>query len=241
MRSLLTACTTMIFVILCAACHKFDIKYRDAAKRCRILSYAGKSFDDKIIHRVFHYNEFGNPTFIEYPETEGGTGTPNFYFTYNDKQQLVNYIGWSEHYFTYNAAGQVSIDSLIGNYAGQDSRFEERYSYDVYGRVSKVVSKFYYDRDGSPDVGTVTTTNYSYDMHGNLITPGATYDRKTSIYRTHPLWMFLNRNYSINNAIPASGYNEFGLPTGWFGNSVDFLTSSILLEDVVYDCGEEHK
>jgi hypothetical protein len=241
MRSLnLIAAGCVVYVVV-AGCQKFDIKYRDAAKNCRITSYAGKSFDNNVIHRVFHYNEFGNPTLVEYPETGGGTGTPNFIFTYNDRQQLKKLVGWATHNFTYNKEGRVIIDSLVGDYAGQDSRYEERYFYDVYGRVIKVVSKFYYDRDDSPDVGTVTTNNYKYDMHGNLIVPGVTYDTKKSIYRTHPLWMFLNRNYSLNNAIPADSYNSSGLPTGWSSNSVDFLQSSILLEEVEYDCGGNNK
>ena len=42
--------------------------------------------------------------------------------------------------------------------------------------------------------------------------PGAVYDTKISIYRTSNVWMFLNRNYSVNNIRRATAYNGKGLP-----------------------------
>ncbi len=56
------------------------------------------------------------------------------------------------------------------------------------------------------------TIYYKYDAKGNLIDEGAEYDNNTSYLRTHPLWMFLNRNYSVNNNFRATGYNGNGMP-----------------------------
>jgi hypothetical protein len=231
--------TVAFAALLFAGCKKYDLKFRDTASKCRILMMTGDIFE-QTVHREFFYNEAGNPIRIEYVETEGGTGTPNTFFEYNDKQQLIAYKGFSEHRLFYNALGQVVIDSVIGNYAGNDSRFEDKYYYDLFGRIIKVVSKFYYDRD-YPDLEPTTTVDtYRYDQRGNLIIPGVTYDTKTSLLRTNAIWMFLTRNYSLNNPVTATTYNTKGLPLT-LTNGIPFFESSIIVQRIDYSCPEEAK
>jgi len=223
------------FAVLFYGCRKFDLKFQDPAQHCMIKMMTGLLGEEQIIHRRFTYDEFGNPVAAEYVETDDGTGTPNFYFYYNDRHQLIRYTGYSTHLLSYNSIGQVIIDSAYYYYTGGDARYEDKYYYDLFGRISKVVSTFYYDIYESEEVGTVTTTNYKYDRRGNLIIPGVIYDNKTSLSRTHPIWMFINKDYSLNNAVKATSYNSEGLPLT-FSEYNRFLESSIFIQTVEYDC-----
>ena len=104
----------------------------------------------------------------------------------------------------------------------------------------RVVSKFYYNQD-NPDMEAISTTSlYEYDKRGNLVIADATYDKKTSIYRTHAIWMFLNRNYSLNNPVVATSYNANGLPLT-FTNGISFFESSIDIKSIDYNCTSEAK
>ncbi|NLR65809.1 hypothetical protein HGH92_15960 [Chitinophaga varians] len=77
-----------------------------------------------------------------------------------------------------------------------------------------------------------TTVDYSYNSSGNawkiqsileeITSMGIpsdttvtypTYDNKTNFHRLHPLWQFIDRNYSRNNSGSISSYNNAGLPT----------------------------
>ena len=244
----LSTCAKCIAVVtaslLLAACRKFDFKFRDPAQHCRISEFRGvmgkgESFEIPITRRI-HYNEFGNPTLFEYVETEGGTGTPNFYFYYNDHQQLIRMVGYGDHRYFYNALGQIVIDSSYEYYTGGDARYETKFYYDLYGRIFKVSQKYYYDMFEQEGVGETITGYIRYDQRGNRIRDGVKYDTKTSIFRTHPLWMFLNLDYSVNNPGKAESYNAAGLPLvvhGYF----NFLESAMFTDSIVYDCGDASK
>lgn len=220
-------------------CRKNDLRFKDPAQRCRIQTMTGL-LGEQVIHRKFNYDEFGNPVSVVYLETEDGTGTPSFNFYYNDKHQLIRYSGYSGHLLSYNSIGQVIIDSASYYYTGGDARYEHKFYYDFYGRISKVVSKFYYDVYESEDAGSITTNHYKYDARGNLIIPGVTYDHKTNLSRTNPIWQFINRDYSINNAVKATSYNSAGLPLTYEEDN-RFLESSIFIQTVDYDCSANAK
>jgi len=53
--------------------------------------------------------------------------------------------------------------------------------------------------------------NYVYDAKGNL--SGRVYDNRTNMNQTHAVWMFVNRDYSVNNPFVADTYNSEDLPT----------------------------
>jgi hypothetical protein len=61
-----------------------------------------------------------------------------------------------------------------------------------------------------------------------------TYDNKVNFRRTKQDWMFLHRNYSLNNLQGATDYNEHGLPVP-FGNTKDYIFN-IGLTSIDYDC-----
>jgi hypothetical protein len=230
--------------VLLATCRKFDFKFRDPSRHCRIDEFKGIMNKGEVfatpLTRKFHYNEYGNPTFVEYVETTGGTGTPHYYFQYNDSQQLIEMVGYGTHRYFYNSLGQIIIDSSYEYYTGGDARFETRFFYDLYGRVAKTTTKYYYNMFDQEGVGETSTRIFRYDHKGNLIIPGVTYDNKTNISRTHPLWMFLNLNYSVNNPLKATSYNDAGLPLT-FGEYFNFLEAAIVFDSVVYDCATADK
>ena len=233
------------FSFLLATCRKFDFKFNNAAKHCRIDEMRGvlNRGEEFAMHltRKFHYNEFGNPTLVEYVETTGGTGTPNFYFTYNDKQQLISVEGYNTHYYFYNDLGRIVLDSSYEHYAGGDARYETKFYYDLYGRVVKVTRKYYYDIYEQDGLGETITGYIKYDQRGNRVRQDATYDNKTSIFRTHPLWMFLNLDYSINNPMKAASYNDAGLPLTFNNDFYYFLEASVPADTVIYDCGNANQ
>ena len=76
---------------------------------------------------------------------------------------------------------------------------------------------------------------YSYDADGNKV--GGVYDHKINIHRTNKVWMFLDRDYSVNNPFTASEYNKFDLPvtisTG--SNFLDIYFDSVTVK---YMCDE---
>lgn len=229
---------SLLAVSIFISCRKIDFRFKDPARQCRITNIT-EDFDflGNLLHRSVVYNEWGNPTIVTYLPDEVGTGNPTFTFEYDSKQRLIKTDGFSTHSYTYNSKGLATLDSVVSNYAGQDSRYEEKLTYDVYGRVIKIVSKYYYSGIGDPDVGTVTTKEFKYDSRGNLIIPGMVYDNKPGIYRTHPVWMFVHRDYSVNNLVGATKYNNRGLPLTYNASFASFLDKPLAFAVVAYDCG----
>jgi hypothetical protein len=243
--NLTTFAKCMLFIavsVMLATCRKFDFTFRDPAKHCRIDEFKGVLYkgepNEVPVTRKIHYNEYGNPTLVEYVDIGDGTGFPNFYFHYNEKQQLVHMVGYGDHRYFYNDLGQIKIDSSYEYYTGGDARFETRFFYDLYGRVIKTTRKYYYDKFEQEGVGETTTGHIRYDQRGNRVRQDATYDNKTSIFRTHPLWQFLNLDYSVNNPVKATSYNAAGLPLTFGNEFYYFLEASISADTVIYNCGD---
>ena len=148
----------------------------------------------------------------------------DFHFRYDWTDRLTDYIvnfsGWNTaviwHTYTYPARGFV-VDSVFnyGNSSITDPRPEAgNYSYtmlytlDRYGRIVK-----------EQEAGSSTVTDHKYDNRGNLIRSGVTYDNRINPYQTSLTWMFIFKDYSINNPSLLDGlpividdYNSFGLP-----------------------------
>jgi hypothetical protein len=233
----LVLCVTGIFVLY-STCRKFDFPRHHPAEHCRITHILDFHEGDEL-HRTVLYNEFGDPISVKYREDEFGTGNPDFIFEYDDHRRLVHYTGFSDHRLFYNNKGQVAIDSVFANYAGQEGYFEDIFHYDIYGRIRKVVSTFYASGSGDPNVGSVEIQEYNYNSRGNLVKDFVTYTRKPSIYRTHPVWMFVHRDYSINNQSGPETYNEAGLPVAYGSTFQTFLDKSLALDVVSYECRED--
>lgn len=107
------------------------------------------------------------------------------------------------------------------------------YEYDDKKRIIKVTKTF--------SLGSTYPTEiyqYQYDGNGNLVTPGEVYDNKINFHRTNKIWMFLDRDYSVNNPFTANAYNSNHLATKLVSDKLrSFLRIQYLAETkVTYSC-----
>jgi hypothetical protein len=117
----------------------------------------------------------------------------------------------------------------------------EQYQYDNYGRIFQVSIEFPQEPGALP-----STTTYNYDNNGNLIPSNpanAVYDNKVNIHRTNDIWMFVDRNYSVNNPVKATTYNTKGLPLTFNQTPPPFegflYNLDISKSTIVYHCNND--
>jgi hypothetical protein len=191
----------------------------------------------------FNYNENGDPE--EIINTDGGLGSPNVYFHYDESNRLIEIRGkyadsaayekWMK--FGYSAKGQIIKDTswLFGQILNSEpdpnslAIYETSYAYDAMGRIVKTVQV-----DLKNPEKPVIENFYTYNEKGNLIN-SFDYDDKISFLRAHPIWMFLGRDYSKNNRASAREYTVNGLPTIFrTERSVMFMWWEIRLSKLSY-------
>lgn len=251
-----------IALVFLAGCHKFidwgDV-WHEHNPDCRIeeITYH-PSFGPDTIFAKFSYDHRGNPTKII--SSFIGTGRPSHFFRYDKKGRLVDYLGlnredaFSYHFwyhYKYDPQGRIIEDSLylFGNMINGQPQpdgpnfMKANYEYDAYNRVKKVTRIYFYG---------VEMNEYIYNLAGNLeivnnyfdshLARSDTFhfDNKVNIHRTNRVWMFLNKNYSRNNSMPATKYNKSGLPLQFRlpeHSGFNFLTSIELgHSDIRYRC-----
>lgn len=170
----------------------------------------------------FYYNKWGNPDSVIYGFV--GTAFPNLYFSYNSRKQVSEirafytndaYDSW--HRLAYNHFGLITTDTLytwgLKDRDPEPANYHDKiivhYEYDNYNRIIKATYNWVYPAFPNPFI-----YNYSYNADGNLITgyENAQYDNNINLLTLHPIWQFLQRNYSLNNPITAANYNRYRLP-----------------------------
>jgi len=157
------------------------------------------------------YNAFGNP--ISVVSNIAQPGNPNYTLQYDECNRLIGllapttntgdtgYERWDR--YGYNHKNQIVTDT---NY-NQGVLRHICYQYDSQGRMVL-------ERGSVVTYGDSTYQEaFTYDAEGNLVRPFTTYDHNRSMYRAHPVWMFLAKNYSLNNYFSPIQYNSHGLPT----------------------------
>lgn len=174
------------------------------------------------IKGVFTYSK-GNPVSLIY--AQGGTGNPDHFFLYDKQNRLREYrIGYDVddpveaewHKYGYNSNNQIIYDSIVppllhteeGEVLHGDTTVITL-TYDAQGRIIKESIR------NITRGGPIRNPTYTYDARGNLAVKGwksSSYDNKVSIFRAHPIFQFIHRNYSVNNAAPQAKYNSKGLP-----------------------------
>jgi len=202
---------------------------------------------------AFTYNAHGDPVSGIRPVPR--TGAPNFFFRYDHLGRLTDAFGsygtdphptgycevW--HRYKYDNWGHANFDSMyifplvvddhptLSEYSSLNLN---AYEYDSKGRISK----FTYHTNYFPFV-----TNFSYDADGNLT--GTPHDNEINLHRTSKVWMFLDRDYSVNNPLTAAyTYNDRGLPisivaptgTKMHFSSLDFDGLEYGEAHVIYSC-----
>jgi len=237
----------VLILLLCGviSCEKGDLPFISCDIK-QITSYE-PVFDGgrEPIEHNFIYNSWGAP--VEVSSLKPHTGNPNFRFKYDNRRRLAEtIIYYSEtNLFTstryvYDRNGLIIRDTSFLIF---DPRIYAltTYTYDRKLRISSM--KIW--RDGQ----LLSTTIYNYDSRGNLeMGPFYYYDDKVNILRTNPLWMFLMRDYSMNNRLPTGyalklAYNKKGLLTSFHADDwrAMALAPTFLwyhVHEVVYDCGE---
>lgn len=221
---------------------------------CRIKQLIMKGQGHKDKSGVFTYNSYGDP--ISYTPVGYGNNSLKYEFRYDDAGRLTDYIGyngawtpvicnfWSK--YTYDNRNRIVRDSVYynSNYGLALTSFAQHvgvtmYEYDSKDRISSIYYKQF--RNGVPN-GVVSYYRFDYTETGNLVSPGAKYDDQISIYRTSRIWMFLARNYSVNNLKPAASYDSHGLPSSFAGGaargaSMRFLETIDLSDcEILYEC-----
>ncbi len=196
------------------------------------------------------YDQFENPTAITNPLI--GTGSPFRVFKYDHWHRLREYIGdygnggfefW--HFYGYDLNGRIGTDTMYIFGVLQDKPLNY---------VNRTIAQIQYDNQGriihisTSDHGFSFVDTFEYDAVGNLIYPseaGVTYDNRVNIHRTNDIWMFLARDYSINNPFIADEYNATGFPTIINANNpwdFQFVNTTIFLNhsQVSYSCRQAY-
>ena len=208
--------------------------------RIRQFNYAGSSSlgtqhggTDTI---RFTYNSAGDP--VSGIRVHASTGYPNWFFRYDRHGRLTDLIGrynstdtggaerWNRYF--YDGQGRIVSDSAYG-FPGV---VNDRPTIDPVYYTSVETAVFAYDHKGRVSKETIhnpsftLVTTYAYDARGNRLEPvsdftynslhsmaALSYDSKINYHRTSKVWMFIDKDYSVNNPIVADYiYNGFDLP-----------------------------
>jgi len=204
---------------------------------CRIESIweNPNQFDQRFI--LILYDQYENPTAITTPLP--GTGHPYRVFKYDSWHRLRELIGdygnghfefW--HFYGFDLSGRIGVDTvytfgqLLDKPVGYIEKRISNIEYDSQNRIVKV--------SNTNNFGASWVDTYAYDGTGNLV--GGTYDHRINLSRTNDIWMFLGRDYSLNNRFNADAYNTNGYPTlinlsgafdTWLPGEVDLTHSQI--------------
>ncbi|MBL7698000.1 MAG: hypothetical protein JNK79_07570 [Chitinophagaceae bacterium] len=207
------------------------------------------------ITAVFTYDHRGNPVSVLYESTD--VIWPNdHYFSYDRQGRLSKYVSTGQgdftHTYAYDANNRIIRDTtFIGppNSPTTFYVFVSTLTYDSQGRIIK--ENIRNIATGTDDSGNqlplLPTRNptYTYDARGNLAVKGwksSSYDNKVSIFRTHPVFQFIHRNYSMNSPAPQAKYNSRGLPLSMNPTNDAFFNTNYEGIDAypvtraIYDC-----
>lgn len=244
-RGSITLTASMMLLFACTK-PPLDTDLRDGNniyKNCRVSrvngSYSGA--------RQFTYNSNNDPTsgIVAAP----ATGNPNIVFRYNSQGGLVEYTGL----YTGNASFEfmhrygylqhrITTDTMyvFGNSSNPEISYSKRIKYLQYDKLNRIVTDsevYIYPYSG------MSVFRYEYNVDGNLVNNSyAGYDSKMNPHRTNRVWMFIDRDYSLNNPVAATAYNSNGLPLSITLNAktndkfvfaYGYYSGTI---DIVYDC-----
>ena len=218
-------------------------------KECQIvqISYPVGSTNDVL---QFTYNSLGDPVTIT-RLLGPSTGHPNFVFKYDQKNRLTDFVGtysnnnaaefW--HKYFYDNQNNIVLDSTyifprITN-GFPENAYSSSLTYYTYDNKRRIIK----DSTVFANTSNSLVHDYSYDQNGNRM--GNNYDDKINLNRTSTIWMFLNRDFSVNNSLGADSYNEAGLPLNINSTSEQgtfvFLGNFYQTAQILYNCNSKTK
>lgn len=241
--------TLIAFASLLLTCCKKDNDYnaRQGAtelKDCQVTKITNDRNGTTLDTLYFTYTSWGDPETVT--QLPAQPWVPKMVFKYDKKRRLTDIIGyypdglsgniWHKYFYDNPGKGNITRDSLyiyfeIKNGAIVSHHYRVTYCfYDKYDRIIKD-SSFYLSYPAA-------VQTYVYDADGNLA--GGIYDNKTNIHRTNKIWMFFDRDYSVNNPVVADTYNGAGLPTllnlSFKGPYLNFFMQGLRAARIEYDC-----
>lgn len=205
---------------------------------CKIRSFYQTGLGGSTVRGLFTYNN-GKPVSLVYNQI--ATGFQNYYFQYDKLGRLKSYrMRYSEndpmeevvHVYGYDANNRIVSDTIPGFNVST-------FTYDSQQRIIKENIRY-----NNPNIPTRNRT-FTYDNRGNLAVAGwksSSYDNKVSIFRSNPVFQFIFRNYSRNNAAPQAKYNSKGLLLSMNPANDDFFNAGPtaayagVITRVLYDC-----
>jgi hypothetical protein len=214
----------------CQKLHDYVENHPDAdIKDCPIMQINFDPFDFSFDESlVFSYNSFADPvSIIRVPEL--GTGLPSsYFFKYDKKHRLTDFISmdakgtaytWNRYFYENPGSTKIVLDSfytfplIVNGVLTPDPKRGALADYPSYDKKGRIIKDSIHYTDFINNT-IITVNNYSYNAAGNRTDGGYdSYDDKINIHRTNKIWMFLDRDYSVNNPFVADSYNSIGLPT----------------------------
>jgi YD repeat-containing protein len=249
--SSIVALLALVVNLLFVGCRKADITSSDSLSttvssdatapdlsKCKIrYIYAGPEGEEYSYKGLFSYNRAGNPYSLLF-----NADAPDYQFYYDAQNRLTEHREFAyglafRHYYKHNAAGQIVIDSSIN--PGSDTRDTtisvSTIEYDSQGRIIKETIVSW---DTKSLVKSTRRPTYTYDNRGNIGVLGwksSSYDYKVNPLRQNPVFQFITRNYSMNNAASQPKYNSKGLPLTLKPNNDNFF-GFVEINKIIYDC-----
>ncbi len=254
--------SVLLMLMLSGSCGKTDSirleleNGNTELKECVITSM-GTGMPGSFDRYDFVYNKLKNPVSAT-PVGGPNTGTPKWVFLYDAKDRLIQYGGvyrvgslfefWHKLY--YDKQDRIIADSAYQ--VGDTLHFDQSYfqgldliSYDHLNRIDQEtgtnnLSSILPPPAPPPPPGPHPSP---YDARGNLLRSFNTYDNKLNPRLTNKIWRFINRDYSVNNPLGATAYNEHGFPLHFsdttqatFGEIFNLNAESATGVSFQYDC-----
>jgi len=227
-------------------CKKFVDHYlhRDSTvvSNCRIAKVIQRDeTTGEVRTGTVYYNDHNDPDSVIFDAEFYGPTL--FYFRYNNHHQLIEYredydrrpdfyFAWHKYIYENGIAVQ---DTARFQVAGQSTEVRN-IEYDLNKRVVRE-SRHLIELDHDPADEEAEPLTYKYDESGNLEGETFVYDGMINFLRTNKVWMFTQRNYSMNNRVGATSYNEHGLPLEFeTGKGPLFLLQIGVISSIEYEC-----
>lgn len=258
MKQTLTSLRTVILLIIVmqfSSCRKLIDKifngHHTNRTGCTIKTIKHELVEGSSRIATFYNNSHGDPDSVVFDIAAGSAGAQYFYYRYDNHRRLIAFDSYYDrepdgyffkHRYGYDNLGRIVADTAEISQAGRWTTVYD-IQYDNQNRVISEVGRTIIS-DGNPVPSPEeVTTSYPYDSRGNLETGGHTYDDKVNFLRTSKVLMFTERNYSKNNPVGASGYNDSNLPLGFpdFPENMFPTADWSLIQDnipleITYDC-----